>query len=102
MMLWDLPMAHKNDPLSSYQAGEKHHRSGKAEENRRKILWALASVGAFGPQTARSHRQLASMTGIDYHEVSRRSSELGRSGRCMRVEDDGNIRLWIKKKGVVK
>ena len=92
------PVSHKRDNLHSVQSGENHHKSGKAEENRRLILWALASSKAFSPETGLTHRQIADITGIDYHEVARRTHEIEDSGRCQRVTDDGPIRCWIKPK----
>ena len=96
MMLWDYPVSHKNDNLHSIKSGETHHKSGKAATNRQRILTCLTDRGADCPDNALTHRRIAEITGMDYHEVSRRSSELGRSGRCERIVDDGPIKLFQK------
>ena len=92
------PVSHKEDNLFSYLAGERYHKTGKAESDRKKILDCLVDHGADSPDNALTHARIAELSGLDYHAVARRSCELGRSGRCERIVDDGPIKLWIKEK----
>ena len=66
------PLAHKGDPLSSYQAGEQARQSGRLSRQRRAVLAALkdfpegrtaAELAAAMPpgQSGWAHRRLAEL-----------------------------------------
>jgi predicted ArsR family transcriptional regulator len=76
MSLYDyLARSHKGDPASSFSAADRVRP--RAQLHHEIILQALKS----GPATA---KDLADRTGLEYHAVARRMSELIRSGRAVR------------------
>lgn len=82
------PVAKRNDPLSSYVAGEKAVRSKKCKEEREQIYRCLQLHGAM------NNRQISDITGIDYHEVARRMHEIAGLNK---IERNGQVTLWEAK-----
>jgi Mn-dependent DtxR family transcriptional regulator len=89
MNLWDLPHSKRNDPLSSYVAGDRHHLSGKAESNRQMILEFMKDKQ---PMTS---KQIALKMGMDRHEVARRLPEMERKGQVMRQDRGKEETVWM-------
>lgn len=75
----DLPVAKKNDPLSSYLAGDECHRSGRMDTQRRRVLETLRR---HGPATG---AELGMIMSEDRYAAHRRLAELERMGLAERA-----------------
>lgn len=73
------PLARKNDPVSSYIAGEEHLRSGKMFTQRQRVLQALRQ---HGPATG---AELGLVMAGDRYAAHRRLAELERFGLAERA-----------------
>lgn len=67
--LFDTPVAHRNDPLSSYEAGEKNKRESNAKQQTQVYLAICDNEGC-------TARELSVKTGLDYYMIQRRVSQL--------------------------
>lgn len=75
----DSTLAKRNDPISSYVAAEKHHRSGRMDNQRQMILKGLRQ---YGPITC---AELAEILNCDRYAPHRRMCELERDGLAVRA-----------------
>lgn len=83
------PVAKRNDPESSFRAGEEVHRSGRAYTQR---LVVLAALKQHGPCTS---KELAAMAGWnDRYLGSRRLPELANEGKVKKTLRHGEDTLW--------
>jgi hypothetical protein len=75
--LFDLPIAHRSDPATSYEAGEKMIKSGELMKQQREVFEAIKrSQKDFGHNDFTA-RELSRWSGIDYFVIQRRLHELG-------------------------
>lgn len=74
------PRARRTDPKSSHKAASTHERSGRLENDKRRVYLALLTAGK--PMTS---KQIAEQYGIDRHTVARRLPDLERDGKVYRV-----------------
>jgi hypothetical protein len=85
-----LVLSHRGDPLSSYEAASRCPSLVVAHQVQ--ILKALAGGDA-------TCRELEELTGLEYHAVARRMSELVRSGAaerlCLVREGEGPRRVSL-------
>lgn len=68
------PVAHRDDPITSTLAADRHERSGAREGNLRAVqqgVWKWPG---------RTSRELAKLLGMDRHEVARRLPDLEKAG----------------------
>lgn len=82
------PVAHRNDPASSYRAGEAVHKSGRAFSQK---LVVLAALRSHGPCSSKS---LAEKTGLDRYMIARRLPELFQEHKVNRRIDGDSDVVW--------
>ncbi len=91
MPLFQRPVAKRNDPLSSYVAGEKFVQS---EECKNHKDWIVLKLKVFGAMTG---KDIAGKTGLTFEQVARRMIELERTGLVQRIDRQGKITIWEAK-----
>lgn len=86
--LFDRPIAHTNDPQTSYDAGEKAIKSGLIESEMDRIRSAIEKHFSISDFTG---KELAEKSGINYFIVYKRLSVLRSKGeiKLTGVERDG-------------
>jgi len=72
--LLDPPLAHSMDPLSSFLAGEKHHRSGRWDSQKAAVLKALRQ------NDGSTSAELARVMDVNRYVCARRLPDLERAG----------------------
>jgi DNA-binding MarR family transcriptional regulator len=76
--LFDSPMAHRADPLTSFVAGERFERSGRL---RGQMLLVLLALRKWPGKTS---AELAQLAGLDHHAVARWLPNLASPGLAER------------------
>jgi len=79
--LFDLPLAHRNDPITSYEAGDRMLNSGKLVKQQKLVMTAIITQ-RFENWTA---KELSIVSGIDYFVIQRRLHELAHKGLIERT-----------------
>ena len=80
--LFDQPIAHRNDPQTSYDAGQKMIDSGKLQEQEKEVLKQIKRLYSH-PAAWFTAKSLARMSGLNYYKVQRRLSGLERKGHII-------------------
>lgn len=78
--------ARRTDPATSHRAASKVKQF--AGEHHKLILGALTLKDGQEPH------EIAQMTGLDYHAVQRRVSELARAGQIIAEGERNSCRVW--------
>lgn len=82
------PQARSTDPSSSFQAAEGHEQTGRAPRNRKRALEAVRL------NPGRTSKELATLTGMDRHELARRLPELRADGAIQCRREPGQELRW--------
>ncbi len=77
-----LPLAHRNDPVTSYIAADKLVKSGRLSRQERRVFRAIEVYCCFSNFTARG---LSNYCGLDYYLIQRRLSGLKNKGKIERT-----------------
>lgn len=77
-MTFDAPTAHRDDPLTSFDAGERFEKSGHLRGQMLLVLLALRKW------PGRTSAELAQLAGLDRHAVARRLPNLASRGLAER------------------
>lgn len=87
MNLFDAPLYRRSDPPTSVQAAE---RAGQFKARDISTIWAaLKDHGRMTP------REIAEVSGLDYHAVQRRGAEMERKKLIVRgPEIKDGMRVW--------
>lgn len=92
MTLDEIPHSHRDDPITSYEAGDKMIESGKLTEQENLVLYAINHYYAGNDFTA---RELSKYNGLDYYLIQRRLSGLHRKGKIEHTgEKRGGCMVW--------
>jgi len=67
-------LSHHHDPLTSHDAAEQHHTSGKRATNKATCLKAVIS------QPGHTSAEIGEITGLGRHEAARRLADLRNDG----------------------
>jgi len=76
------PIAHRDDPVTSYEAGEKMVRSGALNDQEFEVYQAIRNY----PGRDFTARELSKHSGINYYTIQRRLSGLERAWKIKRVQ----------------
>ncbi len=78
------PLAHKNDPITSYEAADKMIKSGKLSKQEEEIYCAILRI--YAPINCEfTAKQLSDTTGINYYTIQRRLSGLRQKSKIERT-----------------
>lgn len=92
--LCNKPLAHTNDPLTSFKAAEKMVRSGALSEQENQVFGWIKTYLKNHPKKAKDFtaREIAMWRFANkYHVIQRRLSGLRNKGKIGRVRLDGGI-----------
>lgn len=88
--LFDRPLAHTNDPITSYEAGDKMVKSGALHSQEDYLYCAILRI--YAPINREfTAKELSDTTGINYYTIQRRLSGLRDKGKIGRVRKDGGL-----------
>ena len=80
-LLFDVPHSHRNDPMSSYRAGDRAVRSGRMKGQMAAVLRAVKQY------PNRTSAELARLSGMDRYTPARRLAVLERRGLVKRGKE---------------
>lgn len=90
--LFDRPLSHTGDPITSYEAADEMVKSGKLNKQEQEV-WKEINRGIDNMETCLglqhqnfTAKELASWSGIDYFVIQRRLSGLHNKGKIERIK----------------
>ena len=84
--LFDRPIAHRDDPITSYEAGDRMIKSGALNRQEKQVLGAIRTT----PGSAMSSfdftaKEVSEISGYNYWMIQRRLSGLYHKGKIERT-----------------
>lgn len=80
-----LPLAHRDDPITSYEAADKMIESGKLSRRQEEVYQAIIETLANSTLNTFTPKFIALWSGVDYHEIQRRLNELRQKSKIERT-----------------